>query len=189
MLNDAYNALRYFYLPLIAGMLAMVLIVVLLIGCVPTPASTPRPDYQATIDVALADKAACGEGWYQTMGALNQCLTRPTGTPNVVVWTPVPPTPTAVALVSCKDAPIGTKVVVTQGTTARYWHDEISGKNLGYAQAGASGTLIDKSMDADALWWWRVQGLRTGDFPYGSRDGEPLKAWVKAIYSACVPPK
>jgi hypothetical protein len=35
----------------------------------------------------------------------------------------------------------------------------------------------------------RVEGLRTGDYPHGEKDGDPLKAWVKALYSGCIPPK
>ena len=169
----------------------LLILAALTLGCNSNPGHiilTPSPDYQATIDVALAEKAACGEGWYQTMGALNDCLLRPTQTPHVIVVTPVPPTPTPVALVSCVDAPLGTKVQITTRTTVRYWHSDAS-NNLGQADVGAIGQLIDKSMDDDALWWWRLVSIETNDYPYGTKDGDPLKGWVKAIYSGCVPPK
>jgi hypothetical protein len=150
---------------------------------------TPGPDYEATIAAVQADKAACGEGWYQTMGALNECLQRPTQTPHVIVVTPVPPTPIPVTptppypanLVKCDEAPLGTRMYVTTRTTVRFWHSTGS-NNLGQAEAGESGILKDKSKDADADWWWRADGLVTNDHPYG------ITGWVKAIYAGCVPP-
>lgn len=184
------TVLQAILVPIVLG-LAIVVIVLFMSACTsnPTPIiPTPRPDYEATIAVLQADKAACGEGWYQTMGALNDCLQRPMATPKVIVVTPVPPpTATPVPWVSCESANYDWTVVVHTGTTVREWHDDTA-QNLGYADIGATGRLIDKSMDADALWWWRAEGIRTGDYPYGEKDGDPLKGWVKAIYSGCVPP-
>lgn len=182
---------RVFVVLLLTLLIALV-VSALLSGCthwtLATP--TPGPDYQATIDVAQARLTECLMANHGMGVALDECRMRPTQTPHVIVVTPVPPTlvpvtatpPYPANLVACDEAPLGTRLYVTTRTTVRYWHSEAS-NNLGQAAAGESGVLIDKSKDADALWWWRADGLVTNDHPYGT------KGWVKAIYSGCVPPK
>lgn len=167
--------------------LAALAIVFVLAGC--TVPTTPTLNYEATLAYVQADLAICSEALGECDEAIAAYWSLPTQTPFVIVVTPVPPLPTATPLaVSCEEAPLGTKVRVTTRTTVRYWHDDAS-NNLGQAEVGATATLIDKSMDADALWWWRVEGIRTNDYPYGEKDGDPLKGWVKAMYAGCVPPK
>lgn len=165
----------------VLSMLILVILALLLASCVPAP--TPGLNYEATLAYVEAGLANCE-------GELFGCMAQPTQTPHVIVVTPIPPTPMPVTatppypgnLVKCDEAPIGTTLYVTTRTTVRYWH-AVDSNNLGQAEAGEAGKLIDKSKDANGLWWWRAEGLRTNDHPYG------VTGWVKASVSACVPPK
>lgn len=156
---------------------------------------TPRPDYEATIAVAQHEMSECIGELNSAQMSEAECWSQPTQTPHVIVVTPVPPTPIPVTptppypanLVSCKDAPLGTRIYATNGATLRYWHSATS-NNLGQAVVGTYGMLIDKSMDDQQQAWYREQGMRTNDYPYGEKDGAPLKAWIRDNSSGCVPP-
>lgn len=169
------------------GLIAFLIVGLMLSGCVPAP--VPTPDYQATIAAVETASAYCADKVYL-------CETRPTQTPHVIVVTPVSPTLVPVTatppypsnLVSCKDAPLGTRIYATNGATLRYWHSKTS-NNLGQAYVGTWGMLIDKAFDDNHEPWYREQGMRTNDFPYGTKDGEPMKAWIGEYSSGCVPPK
>jgi hypothetical protein len=165
--------------------LAAVAIMLAVAACTPAPTPIPGPDYRATLDgvsaeatLTAADYATCGEAWYNTMGALNECLLRPTPLPVIVTATAIP-TATPDPLVSCENKPEGTIVVIHTRTTVRGFHQDNS-DNLGQAEAGERAILIDTWYDTGTgLRWIKADWISTNDYPDG------IRGYVKETYAGC----